>query len=407
MLLKKSELKDNETVEIGGSKSISNRLLVLNALYENLLIENLSDSEDTELMRAALQSTSDVIDVHHAGTAMRFLTAYFAIQENRKVTLTGSARMRQRPIGPLVEALCSLGAQIKYLEKEGFPPLQITGCRLQKSSVSVVATISSQFISSLMLIGSKLENGLEIELLGEITSRPYLEMTLKILRTTGISTQWTGQKIRISPGIQSDKSSQLLKVVTESDWSSASYFYSLAAIGRKPINLQYFRPHSLQGDAVIKELYWKFFGVNTISQGSESKISLLPESSFVFPEQIASNMNDCPDIAQTLCVTATALQIPFFITGLATLKVKETDRLAALKNELFKIGCIAEITENSIRSLKFFEPHEYIQIRTYHDHRMAMSFAPVCLLRELQIENPDVVEKSYPKFWTDLKKVLH
>ena len=189
----------------------------------------------------------------------------------------------------------------------------------------------------------------------------------------------------------------------ESDWSSASYFYSLAAISRETINLKSFKPYSLQGDSIIKEIYWKFFGVNTISEGAESRISLLPENYFNFPEIISLNMNDCPDIAQTLCVTATAMNIPFEITGLETLKVKETDRLLALKNELFKIGCIAEITEDSIHSVKFFEPNENISIETYNDHRMAMSFAPFCLIKDLKIENPEVVEKSYPDFWQDFR----
>lgn len=407
MRLEKSTLKDNETIEISGSKSISNRLLILSHLFENtIMIENLSNSQDTQLLQEALSSDAEIIDIHHAGTAMRFLTSYFALQEGRTTVLTGSERMKERPIGSLVDALRHLGADITYVEKEGFPPLKIIGKRLDKSSVSIPANISSQFISSLLLVGSKLENGLEIHLEGKITSRPYLEMTLKILRSIGLGTQWEGQIIKIFPNIQSEKNSQIIKCITESDWSSASYYYSLAAIGRKSINLKSFRPYSLQGDSDLKEIYWNFFGVNTISQGSESKISLLPESSFIFPEKIYLNMNDCPDIAQTLCVTATALQIPFEITGLETLKVKETDRLVALKNELFKIGCISEITDDSIFSLKFFEPNSQISIETYNDHRMAMSFAPFCLIKQLTIENKDVVEKSYPQFWEDLEKVL-
>ena len=405
MRLEKSTLKDNETIEISGSKSISNRLLILSALFENLIIENLSNSQDTQLLQKALESDSDVIDIHHAGTAMRFLTSYLSIQEGKTTILTGSDRMKQRPIQYLVDALRDLGADISYVEKEGFPPLKIVGKKIVKSKVMIPANISSQFISSLMLIGAKLENGLQINLVGKTTSRPYLEMTLRLLKRIGISTQWDDQKIRIFPNIQTDKSSQITKCVAESDWSSASYFYSLAAIGRKSINLKSFRPHSLQGDSAIKEIYWNFFGVNTISQGSESKISLMPESTFVFPEIISLDMNDCPDIAQTLCVTATALQIPFNITGLSTLKVKETDRLVALKNELFKIGCIAEITDETIYSTKFFEPNENTSIETYDDHRMAMSFAPFCLIKALTIENKNVVEKSYPQFWDDFQTV--
>ncbi len=404
--LKKSVLKDNETIEIGGSKSISNRLLILKYLFGNVIIENLSDAHDTELLQQALESSAETVDIHHAGTAMRFLTSYFSIQEGKTTVLTGSSRMLQRPIGPLVDALRSLGADIKYLEKDGFPPLKISGRAFSSNEVSIAASVSSQFISSLLLIAPALPNGLTLHLTGEITSRPYLEMTLKIVRKFGAETSWDGQTIHISPVLPATKSSQIMKVVAESDWSSASYFYSLAAIGRKSINLRYFRPYSLQGDSVIRELYWKFFGVNTISEDAESKISLLAEENVNFPALISLDMNDCPDIAQTLCVTATALQVPFHITGLATLKVKETDRLVALKNELFKIGCIAEITEDTIQSVKFFEPNEQISIETYQDHRMAMSFAPFSLVQPLEIQNPEVVEKSYPRFWSDLQQVL-
>ena len=403
MFLENSRVTGNKTIEISGSKSISNRLLILHQLFENILIENLSNSQDTQLLQAALQSNSQTIDIHHAGTAMRFLTSYCAIQEGKTVVITGSERMKNRPIKFLVDALRDLGAEISYLEKEGYPPLKITGKKIQKNSVTIPAHISSQFITSLLLIAAKLENGLEITLNGKITSRPYLEMTLKILRTVGITNHWEGNIIKIDPNIHTEKHSQSIPFVVESDWSSASYFYSLAAISRETINLKSFKPYSLQGDSIIKEIYRKFFGVNTISEGAESRISLLPENYFNFPEIISLNMNDCPDIAQTLCVTATAMNIPFEITGLETLKVKETDRLLALKNELFKIGCIAEITEDSIHSVKFFEPNENISIETYNDHRMAMSFAPFCLIKDLKIENPEVVEKSYPDFWQDFR----
>ncbi|TXF77180.1 3-phosphoshikimate 1-carboxyvinyltransferase [Chryseobacterium sp.] len=406
MFLKKSKLLGNKTIEISGSKSISNRLLILHQLFENIIIENISNSQDTQLLKKALESDAPVIDIHHAGTAMRFLTSYFAIQEGKTVILTGSERMKQRPIKPLVDALNELGADITYTENEGFPPLKIIGKRLTKNTVHIPADISSQFISSLMLIGPKLENGLEIHLEGKVTSRPYLDMTLKILRNLGIPNHGEGNLIQISPNLETEKTSQLIKFVVESDWSSASYFYSLAAIGRQCINLKYFRPYSLQGDSVIKDLYWSFFGVNTISEGSDSRISLLPEQQFSYPQKIIVNMNDCPDIAQTLCVTATALNIHFEITGLSTLKVKETDRLQALKNELFKIGCISDITEDSIFSVKFFEPNENIIIETYNDHRMAMSFAPFCLVKELNIESTDVVEKSYPDFWRDFAELI-
>lgn len=405
MQLEKSNLIGNKTIEISGSKSISNRLLILQKLFDTIIIENLSNSQDTQLLESALNSDEETINIHHAGTAMRFLTSYFAIQEGKTVILTGSERMKQRPIQFLVDALRELGAEISYLENEGFPPLKIIGKKLEKSLVSISADVSSQFISSLMLIGGKLENGLKIHLEGRITSKPYLEMTLKILRSIGISNRWEGNTIQIFPDMQTEKDSQIIPFVVESDWSSASYFFSLAAISRDTINLKSFKPYSLQGDSILKEIYWKFFGVNTISEGAESRISLMPENYFTFPEKIILNMNDCPDIAQTVCVTATAMSIPFEITGLETLKVKETDRLLALKNELFKIGCISEITANSISSLKFFEPNDYISIETYQDHRMALSFAPFCLVKTINIEDENVVEKSYPEFWKDLKEL--
>lgn len=405
MLLPKSILKSNETIDISGSKSISNRLLILRQLHENIIIENLSDSQDTDILLRALVSDSEEIDIHHAGTAMRFLTAYFAMQEDRQVILTGSPRMKNRPIKELVDALISLGAEIDYLDKEGYPPLKIKGKKITKSSVTIPANISSQFITALMLIGTKLENGIRIKLTGKITSISYLKMTLKILKNLGINAHFKHNIITIESDIQTEKKSQIVRFVVESDWSSASYFYSFAAISRENINLTSFRTYSLQGDSVLKELYWNCFGVNTISGYEGHQISLMPEQ-FVFPESISLNLNSAPDIAQTICVTAAALKIPFKITGLETLKIKETDRLIALKNELYKIGCNTEITEDSISSTGFFNPLEDIIINTYSDHRMAMSFAPFCLIKELQIDDENVVEKSYPNFWNDVAKIL-
>lgn len=404
MFLEKTKIAVNKTIEIGGSKSISNRLLILQKLFGNTRIQNLSNSEDTQLLQKALESDSDIIDIHHAGTAMRFLTSYFAIEDGRTVTLTGSERMKQRPIRFLVDALRTLGAEIHYLEKEGYPPLRIVGKKLTKSTVSIPANISSQFITSLMLIGAKLHNGLQIKLQGEVTSRPYLEMTLKILRTLEIPNEWEGDTIRIFAGFDAGNISSAPFVV-ESDWSSASYFYSISAISRESINLRCFKPFSLQGDSILREIYWDCFGVNTISEGAESKISLFPETSFQMPKRIKLDLRDAPDIAQTICVTATALQVPFEISGLSTLKIKETDRLVALQNELFKIGCATEITDEKISSVHFFDPAESISIKTYNDHRMAMSFAPFSLIKPLTIENPEVVEKSNPDFWKDFAQL--
>lgn len=406
MFLKKSELIPNKSIQICGSKSISNRLLILNALFRNIKIDNLSDSEDTALLQKALNSDQETIDIHHAGTAMRFLTSYFSIQDGKTVILTGSERMKQRPIHFLVDALRALGANIEYLENQGFPPLKITGSNLVKSNVSIPGNVSSQFISSLLLIGAKLPNGLNLEITGEITSKPYLEMTVNTLKRAGIDVSFEKNLIQVKPKpFSTDNYSSTFFFEVESDWSSASYFYSLAAIGRKNIILKSFNNHSIQGDSRLKEIFWDFFGVNTVTDIQEHEISLFPEI-FDFPEEIRLDMNDCPDIAQTVCVTAAALKIPFEITGLSTLKVKETDRLLALKNELLKIGCGTEITENSIKSTDFSKPQDSISIKTYNDHRMAMSFAPFCLLQDIHIENENVVEKSYPRFWEDLNEVL-
>lgn len=414
MKISKSHLLDGKTISITGSKSISNRLLILGKLFGDLKIENLSNSQDTQLLQKALNEDSETVDIHHAGTAMRFLTSFYAIQEGRKTILTGSERMKQRPIKPLVDALRELGAEINYLENEGFPPLEIQGKKIEKKFVKIPANISSQFITSLLLIGASLENGLEIDLQGEITSRSYIKMTLKILKDIGVETHFEGNSIKILSAASSlsnqklDRhyhSSKIKHYIVESDWSSASYFYSLVAIGKKKMHLKSFYAHSLQGDSALKEIYLKFFGVNTISDAGENKITLLPDIHFQYPEKFVLDMNDCPDIAQTVCVTCVALKLPFEISGLGTLKVKETDRLVALQNELEKIGCKTEITENSIKSLEFFEPKSKISIATYNDHRMAMSFAPFALVKELDIQNEDVVEKSYPDFWTDFFEI--
>ena len=414
MKISKSHLLDGKTISITGSKSISNRLLILGKLFGDLKIENLSNSQDTQLLQKALNEDAETLDIHHAGTAMRFLTSFYAIQEDRKTILTGSERMKQRPIKPLVDALRELGAEINYLENEGFPPLEIHGKKIEKNFVKIPANISSQFITSLLLIGASLENGLEIELQGEITSRSYIKMTLKILKDIGVETHFEGNTIKILSAASSlsnqklDRhyhSSKIKHYIVESDWSSASYFYSLAAIGRKDIDLKSFKTYSMQGDSALKQIYWDFFGVNTITDEADFTISLCPEESYQRPKKVVLDMNDCPDIAQTVCVTATALLMPFHLTGLATLKVKETDRLVALQNELIKIGCQTEITEDSITSIGFTKPYEEISIKTYNDHRMAMSFAPYCLIKELTIEHAEVVEKSYPDFWTDFNKV--
>ncbi|MBL1219216.1 3-phosphoshikimate 1-carboxyvinyltransferase [Chryseobacterium sp. L7] len=405
MKLEKSKLSSDKTVQISGSKSISNRLLILESLFKNIQIGNLSNSQDTQLLKKALSENTETVDIHHAGTAMRFLTSYYSTFEGKTTILTGSKRMKERPIKNLVTALRDLGVEIEYLENEGFPPLKITGRKITQKQVNVPANISSQFITSLLLIAGKLENGLEIHLVGEVTSRSYIEMTLDILTRFGIKNSFEGNTIKVE-NFNADKELSAADYEVESDWSSASYFYSFAALGRETIHLKSFYKESTQGDSAIANIYEKFFGIRTTFTEDQHQLTLQPEPDFIFPEKIILDMNNCPDIAQTLCVTAAALKIPFEISGLGTLRVKETDRLQALYNELKKLGTETEITDLTIKSVSFGEPEDNISIRTYQDHRMAMSFAPFCLIHELNIEEEDVVEKSYPMFWKDLAGIL-
>lgn len=403
MKLGKSTLIGNTTIQISGSKSISNRLLILESLFKTVRINNISNSQDTQLLKKALlEDHAETVDIHHAGTAMRFLTSYYSIQEGKTTILTGSKRMKERPIKNLVTALQNLGVKIEYLENEGFPPLKITGKKITISEVDIPAHISSQFITSLLLIAGKLENGLTIHLIGEITSKSYIEMTLDLLTQFGIKNRFEGNTIQVEHFI----SNYSTNYEVESDWSSASYFYSLCAIGREIIHLKSFYKKSNQGDAEISKIYADFFGVKTVFSDDHT-ITLQPNDNFSFPEKINLDMNNCPDIAQTLCVTAVALKIPFEISGLGTLKVKETDRLLALHHELRKLGAETAITDSTIQSVSFNEPEDNISIKTYQDHRMAMSFAPFCLIKELNIEDEQVVEKSYPMFWKDLSEILN
>ncbi len=402
--LEKSKLIGNKTIQISGSKSISNRLLILESLFAAIKIGNLSNSQDTQLLRKALSEETEIVDIHHAGTAMRFLTSYYSIQDGKNTILTGSGRMKERPIKNLVTALQNLGVEIEYLENEGFPPLKIIGRKITETKVDVPANISSQFITSLLLIAGKLENGLEINLVGEVTSRSYIEMTLNILTKFGIKNSFVGNTIKIESFINNHSS--VINYEVESDWSSASYFYSFAALGRETIHLKSFYKESTQGDSAIADIYDKFFGIKTTFTEDEHKLTLQPIENFIFPEKIILDMNNCPDIAQTLCVTAAALKIPFEISGLGTLRVKETDRLLALYNELQKLGTETEITDVTIKSISFKDPEDNISIKTYQDHRMAMSFAPFCLIKDLNIEDENVVEKSYPMFWEDLNTIL-
>jgi len=395
----------NPQLSITGSKSETNRLLLLQALCPNLKLENTSNSDDSEVMSKALQNVQpatrnpQLIDVHHAGTAMRFLTAYFAIQEGKEVVLTGSTRMKERPIKILVEALHQLGAEISYEEQEGFPPLRIKGKKLSHSKVSLPANVSSQYISALLLIAPKLENGLELTLEGEITSVPYIKMTLALLNEIGVETSFAENIIKIN------QKSEIVnhQSTIESDWSSASYWYSIIALSEigTEITLSSYKPNSLQGDSALVEIY-KTFGVDTVF---ESNTILLKKTNNQQPTTNNLQLNNAPDIAQTIAVTCFGLGIGCHLTGLHTLKIKETDRLEALKAELTKLGAKVFVTNESLT----LEPSENINpnisIKTYQDHRMAMAFAPLAIKVPIVIEEAEVVSKSYPTFWDDLKSV--
>ena len=415
LLLQSSSIQHPASIKITGSKSETNRLLLLQALYPNLVLENTSNSDDSETMLKALTNThypspiTKTIDVHHAGTAMRFLTAFFAIQERKdlsdlaEVVLTGSERMKQRPIKILVDALNQLGAEISYEENEGFPPLRIKGKKLTESKVSLPANVSSQYISALLLIAPKLENGLELTLEGEITSIPYIKMTLALLNEIGVETSFENNLITVKSS-EVEINSKLITV--ESDWSSASYWFSIVALSEigTQISLSSYKQNSLQGDSALIEIY-KDFGVETVFN-SDNSITISKKQ--VHNSQLAtcnSQLNNCPDIAQTIVVTCFGLGIGCDLFGLHTLKIKETDRLEALKVELIKLGADISVTNESLHLNPSAIINKDIVIKTYQDHRMAMAFAPLALKVPIIIEDAEVVSKSYPTFWEDLKLV--
>lgn len=400
LILEKSKVFKSGALNITGSKSESNRLLLLQALWKQISIENLSNSDDSVLMQNALQSQDDIIDIHHAGTAMRFLTAYFSLKESSTIELTGSQRMQERPIGILVDALRDLGADIEYLKKEGYPPLKIKGKNLDVSKVSLAANVSSQYISALLLIGSKLKNGLILNLVGKITSVPYINMTLSLLNQIGVKTQFEGQTITVLP---LRKEPESMTLVVESDWSSASYFYSIIAlseIGTK-IKLSSYKENSLQGDSVLAEIY-KAFGVET---SYEFNTITLEKITYSKEKVINLDLSNAPDIAQTIAVTCLGLSQSCTLIGLHTLKIKETDRLVALKNEIEKFGTAVSITDNSLEIASINPLNSDVEIETYNDHRMAMAFAPLALKTNFKIKDADVVSKSFPDFWKDLKSI--
>lgn len=328
-------------IDIGGSKSESNRLLVLQALYPELTIENLSDSDDTVLLERALKNSNPkTIDIHHAGTAMRFLTAFYASQQGKKVLLTGSERMKQRPIKILVDALQKMGANIEYVEEEGYPPLQINGTHLEASSISLAAGTSSQYVSALLLIAPSLKNGLVIELEGTITSIPYIKMTCNLLRQIGCKVQFSGSLLKVQPLARIAKK----MIAVESDWSSASYFYSFVALSEDlSLQLSTYKEESLQGDRNLSKIY-QLLGVQTTFDEANNRISLTRIKNVTY-KKVILDLIETPDIAQTIAVTCFGLGLGCELSGLHTLKIKETDRLVALKTELEKLGAEVRITD--------------------------------------------------------------
>ncbi|MVZ61383.1 3-phosphoshikimate 1-carboxyvinyltransferase [Sphingobacterium humi] len=391
------------TVQLTGSKSESNRALIIRALSQGAVrVENLSEAADTVSLEAALQQAATAgsklcsIDIGPAGTAMRFLTSYLNLQQGNFI-LTGTERMQQRPIGILVDALKSIGADIHYEKKAGYPPLKIEGGMIQsKAEVAIQGNISSQYISSLLLVASSLKKGLTLHIQGELTSRPYVTMTLEMLKEAGISYTFTDQQIQIAK-----QPFQAATIYVEPDWSAASYWYAMVALAQEAhIVLPGLKQHSLQGDFAITEIM-KHFGVTSTFETD----GLHLRKSGISSQKSLFDFKECPDLAQTVVVVAAALRKDVSFTGLETLKIKETDRILALQQEIAKFGAqlLADGETYHLKTEQVFEPQS-ITIQTYEDHRMAMAFAPLALVfPEVIIEEPQVVDKSYPTFWKHLE----
>ena len=367
-------------IALPASKSISNRILILNALSKSVYpVENLSDSDDTQVLMHALlslQSGNTAFDIGAAGTSMRFLTAYLA-QKEGIWTITGTERMKNRPIRILVDSLCEIGGKINYIEKEGFPPLLIHGGKLTGGAIRLNGGVSSQYLSALMMIAPLTQQGLDIQLEGVVISRPYIEMTIRLMQTFGVETIWDGQHIRIEP-----QTYQPVPFTVENDWSAASYWYEIMALAGNSadVELTGLEQNSIQGDAKVAKLFESIGG------------------DYDFTNE--------PDLAQTLAVACCLLDIPFHFTGLQSLRIKETDRISALQNELKKLGYVVKASETAMEwTGERCESEPDPVISTYEDHRMAMAFAPVCLKTgKIRISDPGVVSKSYPGFWKDLEK---
>lgn len=396
----------NASINLPASKSISNRALVINAMAHSTKHPyNLSDCDDTEVIIAALKDMPYEINIKAAGTAMRFMTAYLAANEGEHV-ITGTERMQNRPIAILADALRYLGADIQYVKKDGYPPLHIKGKTLEGGHLEVVGNVSSQYISALLMIGPILKKGLELKLTGEIASRPYIDLTLSTMTHFGAQVEWTDvDTITVKPvPYQSD-----IDYTIENDWSAASYWYEMMALNSNPdsaITLEGLADCSMQGDSVVKYIF-SLLGVKS-EFGSRDSISpvKLKAHRCLLP-RLVYDFSGSPDLAQTIVVACCALGVKFKFTGLASLKIKETDRIEALKTELKKVGyVIRDENDNTlIWDGETCEP-SFEPIDTYEDHRMALSFAPLAFkFPQIEINNPEVVSKSYPHFWEDLRTV--
>ena len=394
----------NEIIPLPASKSESNRALIINALagasIDNL--SNLAEARDTQTMIRLLSEGGPVADVLDAGTTMRFLTAYYSITGQVK-KMTGTPRMCERPIGILVDALRELGASIDYLNQEGYPPMQLNGFQYAgKKSIQIRGDVSSQFISAILMLAPLLPEGLTLQITGSLGSKPYVEMTLAQMKHFGISAKTNWEKGEIHIPAQKYQASPF---AVESDWSGASYWYSLVALSPDPesrLELLGLKENSLQGDSAIKDIMLPL-GVKSTYTGRGYLLTKVTPA-----DSLSWDFTDCPDLAQTICVVAAIKKIPLNLTGIESLKVKETDRVLALQNELSKLSAkLTEVEKNHLYQVTSnFAPGEVPEIETYDDHRMAMAFAPVGVVQEILIHEPGVVAKSYPSFWKHIEQVL-
>ena len=388
-------MPDKLKIKLPASKSISNRVLILNAMaYSSFDVQNLADCDDTNVLVKVLNSNDTVFDIGAAGTSMRFLTAFLS-KTLGEWTITGSERMKKRPIALLVDALNSLGARIEYIENKGYPPLRIFGSALMGGEISLNGGVSSQYISALMMIGPYMQKGLKIKLTGNIVSLPYIRMTMRLMQEYGAKVKFINNVIEIAP-----QSYTPIQYRVESDWSAASYWYEMISVSNKgSVFLEGLSKKSSQGDSKVAELFEQL-GVNT--QYKPEGVILTPNDNNV--DKFDFDFVDQPDLAQTFAVTCCLKNIPFYFKGIQSLKIKETDRIAALKKELSKVGYVLyEPAEGELAwSGEKCEAEKIINIATYEDHRMAMAFAPVAFVKPVSINNPQVVTKSYPGFWADI-----